>query len=63
MEIKVEEKKQHTLAKNSGRPNLLRDELRQKTKDIVLGTRNAGTLISRRMVIAIRTSVILIFRI
>ena len=39
-------------AKSSGRPNLLSDELPQKTKDIVIGTRIAGTVTARRMVIA-----------
>ena len=45
------------LAKNSGRPNVLSNELLKKTKDIVIGTRQAGTVISRRMVIAIGTGV------
>ena len=46
MESKCKNTKENTLNKNSGRPNLLSDELFQKTKDII-GTRNAGTVISR----------------
>ena len=34
------------------------NELLKKTKDIVIGTRQAGTVISRRMVIAIGTGVV-----
>ena len=41
----------------------MRDELLQNTKDIVIGTRNAGTVILRRMVIAIGAGVSFIFRI
>ena len=52
---KCKNTKENTLAKKSGRSSLLSDELLQKTKDIVLGTRTAGTVISRRMVIATRT--------
>ena len=62
MESKCKNTKENTLNKNSGRPNLLSDELFQKTKDII-GTRNAGTVISRRLVIAIGTGLSLIFRI
>lgn len=52
---KIKTKKESCLAKRSGRPNLLDDHLLKKTKDIIIGTRNAGTVISRRMVIAIGT--------
>lgn len=38
--------------KKIGRPNLLSDELLTKTKDVIIGSRLAGTVISRRMVIA-----------
>ena len=44
--------KESAFAKSSGRPNLLSDELPQKTKDIVIGTSIAGTVTARRMVIA-----------
>ena len=54
-ETKCKNNKENTLAKKSERPNLLSDELPQKTKDIVIGTRSAGKVISRRMVIAIGT--------
>ena len=46
---------QNTLIKKYRRPNLSSDELLQKTKDIVIGTHSAGTVISRRMLIAIGT--------
>ena len=52
---KCKSNKEKTRIKKSGRPNLLSDELLQKTKDIVIGTRSAVTAISRRMVIAIGT--------
>lgn len=50
---KCKSKKQSSLLKRSGRPNLLSDHLIKKAKDIIIGTRSAGTVISRRMVIAI----------
>ena len=34
-----------------GRSNLINDDLLAKTKDIIIGTRQAGTAISRRVVI------------
>ena len=43
---KIKDKKENSLAKRSGRPNLLSDDLLKKTKDIIIGTRNAGTVIS-----------------
>ena len=52
---KCKSNKENTLIKKSGRPNLLSDELLHKTKDIVIGTRSAETVISRRMVIAVGT--------
>ena len=58
---KIKDKKENSLAKRSGRPNLLSDDLLKKTKDIIIGTCNAGTVISRRMVIAIGTGQLLIF--
>ena len=42
---KIKDKKENSLAKRSGRPNLLSDDLLKKTKDIIIGTRNAGTVI------------------
>ena len=39
--------------KKIGRPNLLSEELLKRTKDVIIGSRLAGTVISRRMVIAI----------
>ena len=41
-----------------GRPNLLSEELLKRTKDVIIGSRLAGTIISRRMVIAIGTGVV-----
>ena len=37
--------------KKIGRPNLLSQELLKRTKDVIIGSRLAGTVISRRMVI------------
>ena len=58
---KIKDKKENSLAKRSGRPNLLSDDLLKKTKNIIIGMRNAGTVISRRMVIAIGTGQLVIF--
>ena len=44
--------------KKIGRPNLLSQELLKRTKDVIIGSRLAGTVISRRMVIAIGTGVV-----
>ena len=41
-----------------GRPNLLADDLLSKVKDIIIGTRATGGVISRRMVIAIGNDVV-----
>lgn len=51
--VKCKNTKSASLDKRMGRPNLLDDNLIKKTKDIIIGTRNAGTVISRRMVVAI----------
>ena len=58
---KIKDKKENSLAKRSRRPNLLSDDLLKKIKDIIIGTRNAGTVISRRMVTAIGTGQLVIF--
>ena len=42
----------------SGRPNLLSEDTLKKVKDIIIGTRTAGGVISRRMVIAIGIGVV-----
>ena len=34
--------------KNIGRPNLLSEELLKRAKDVIIGSRLAGTVISRR---------------
>ena len=44
--------------KKIGRPNLLSEELLKRTKDVIIGSRLAGTVISRRMVIVIGTGVV-----
>ena len=44
--------------KKIGRPNLLSEELLKRTKDVIIGSRLAGTVVSKRMVIAIGTGVI-----
>ena len=41
-----------------GRPNLVDDEMLQIIRDILIRSRLAGTVISRKMVIAIETGVI-----
>ena len=41
-----------------GRPNLVDDEMLKKMKDVIVGSRLAGTAISRKMVIVIATRVI-----
>ena len=58
---KSKNSKESTLAENSVRPNLLSDELIQKTKSIVIGTCNTGTVMSTRIVIAIGTGLSLFF--
>ena len=44
--------------KRIGRPNLLSEGLLKITKDVIIGSRLAGTVISRRMVIVIGTGVV-----
>ena len=44
--------------KKIGRPNLLSEELLKRTKDVIIGSRLAGTAISRRTVIAIGTGAV-----
>ena len=44
--------------KKIGRPNLFSEKLLKRTKDIIIGSRLAGTFISRSMVIAIGTGVV-----
>ena len=41
-----------------GRPNLVDDEMFKKIKDVIIGSRLAGTVISRKMVVAIGTGVV-----
>ena len=47
----------HSIGKR-GRPNLVDDEILKKIKDVVIGSRLAGTAISRKMVVAIGTGVV-----
>ena len=58
---KCKTKKESALEKLSGRPTLLSNHLIRKAKDIIIGARNAGTVISRRMVMAIGTGDVLTF--
>ena len=44
--------------KKIGRLNLLPEELLKRTEDVIIGSHLAGTVISRRMVIAIGTGVV-----
>ena len=44
--------------KKIGRPNLVSEELLKRTKDIIIGSRLAGLVISRRMIIAVGAGVI-----
>ena len=46
------------LHRRKGRPNLLHDEFLVKVKDVVTGVLMAGSVISRKMVIAIGTGVV-----
>ena len=47
-----------SLSQKLARPNLLSESLMKKTKEIIVGTCLAGTVISRRMIIAIGTAVV-----
>ena len=53
-----EEKDGETIFKNKGRPNLVSDDFMKKIKTIMIGTRAAGTAISRRIVMAIGNGVV-----
>ena len=44
--------------KKIGWPNLLSEDMLKRTKDVIIGSRLASTVISRRMVIAIGTGVV-----
>ena len=44
---KIKDKKENSLAKRSGRSNLLSDDLLKKTKDIIIGTRNVQCYITK----------------
>ena len=44
--------------KNIGRPNLLSEELLKRAKGVIIGSRLAGTVIPRKMVIGIGTGVV-----
>ena len=60
--MKHQKASKETVLKSIGRPNLLSDALlkknRDKIRDIIVGKRLAGTVITRRMVIAIGTGVV-----
>ena len=57
--FKIEKYKEgKTIFRQNGRPNLLSDDLLAKVKTIVIGTRAAGTAISRCIVMAIRNGVV-----
>ena len=44
--------------RKAGRPNIVRDELVQKIKEVIIGVRLSGAVISRRMVISIGNGVL-----
>ena len=44
--------------RKAGRPNIVRDELVQKIKEVIVGVRLSGTVISRRMVTSIGNGVL-----
>ena len=44
--------------RKAGRPNIVRDELVQKIKEVIVGVRLSGAVISRRMVISIGNGVL-----
>ena len=52
MERKMQENYLHSIGKRE-RPNLLDDEMLKKIKDVIIGSRLAGKVISREMVVAI----------
>ena len=52
------EKDGKTIFKKKGRPNLVSDDFMKKIKTIMIGTRAAGTAISRRIVMAIDNGVV-----
>ena len=52
------EKDGKTIFKKKGRPNLVSDDFMEKIKTIMIGTRVAGTTISRRIVMAIGNGVV-----
>ena len=52
------EKDGKTIFKKKGRPNLVSDDFMKKIKTIMIGTRTAGTAISRRIVMTIGNGVV-----
>ena len=55
MERKVQRKYFFSWARKKESPNLVDDEMLQKMRDVVIESRLAGTVISRKMVIVIKT--------
>ena len=53
------EKNGKTILKKKGQPNLVSDDFMKKIKTIMIGTRAAGTAISRRIVMAIGNGVVM----
>ena len=47
----------HSIGKRE-RPNLVDDEMLKKIKDVIIGSPLAGTVISRKMVVAVSTGVV-----
>ena len=58
MERKVKKKDFLSLSRKKERPNRVDGEMLLKPKDIIIGSRLAGTVISQKIVIAIRAGVI-----
>ena len=51
MERKIQENDLHSIGKR-GRPNLVDYEMLKKIKDVIIGSSLAGTVISRKMLVA-----------
>ena len=58
MQRRVKEKDFLSLARKKGRPNFVDEKMLQKIRDVITGSRLAGTVTSSKMVIAIGTAVI-----
>ena len=56
--FKIKDKEGKAIFKRKGRPNQLSDDLMEKVKTIMIGTRTAGTAVSSRIVMVIGNGVV-----